>query len=93
MKRLLDIFAASVALIVLSPIILTVALIIKNKLGMPIFFRQLRPGLNEKPFEMIKFRTMLNLVDSDGNILPESDRLTSFGSFLRSTSLDELPCM
>jgi lipopolysaccharide/colanic/teichoic acid biosynthesis glycosyltransferase len=70
---------------------LVVAFKIKNKLGSPIFFKQDRPGLNGKPFQIIKFRTMLDSVDGNGKQLPDSERLTSFGRILRSTSLDELP--
>ena len=91
LKRLLDIIAASIALILLSPIIIVVAILVNKKLGSPIFFQQVRPGLGGKPFKMVKFRTMLDAVDSQGNPLPDEVRLTDFGKFLRSTSLDELP--
>jgi len=90
-KRLIDICAASVALILLSPVIIIVAILINKKLGSPILFQQIRPGLHGKPFKMIKFRTMLDAVDSHGYPLPDEIRLTEFGKFLRSTSLDELP--
>ena len=90
-KRIVDIFAASVALVLLSPIIVIVAILVNKKLGSPIFFQQVRPGLGGKPFKMVKFRTMLDAVDSQGNPLPDEVRLTDFGKFLRSTSLDELP--
>jgi lipopolysaccharide/colanic/teichoic acid biosynthesis glycosyltransferase len=90
-KRIFDIFVASVALVVLAPIIAIVALLVRSKLGKPILFRQQRPGRNGQAFEMVKFRTMLDAVDRDGKPLPDSDRLTPFGRLLRSTSLDELP--
>ncbi|WP_375037421.1 sugar transferase [Acinetobacter sp. RW6] len=91
MKRLLDITIASIALILLSPLYLYVAYKVKKNLGSPVLFRQVRPGLNGKPFEMIKFRTMKDAIDIQGNPLPDSERLTSFGKMLRSTSLDEMP--
>ncbi|CAI3159753.1 putative sugar transferase EpsL [Acinetobacter calcoaceticus] len=91
MKRLLDIIIASIALILLSPLYLYVAYKVKKNLGSPVLFRQVRPGLNGKPFEMIKFRTMKDAIDIQGNPLPDSERLTSFGKMLRSTSLDEMP--
>lgn len=90
-KRAFDIVAAGSALLVLSPALLGVSFLVRKNLGSPVLFRQVRPGLNGKPFEMIKFRTMLDAVDAGGNILPDSERLTRFGRFLRSTSLDELP--
>ena len=91
LKRLLDIIIASVALVLLSPLYFYVAHKVKKNLGSPILFRQVRPGLNGKPFEMIKFRTMKDAVDEQGNPLPDSERLTPFGQMLRSTSLDEMP--
>lgn len=91
LKRLFDILAASFGLLLLSPVILIVAWQVRRKLGSPVFFRQTRPGLHGKPFEMVKFRTMLDAHDEDGNPLPDSKRMTPFGWFLRSTSLDELP--
>lgn len=91
MKRLLDIIVASIALIVLSPLYIYVAYKVRKNLGSPILFRQVRPGLHGKPFEMIKFRTMKDAVDEKGNPLPDSERLTPFGQMLRSTSLDEMP--
>lgn len=91
MKRLLDIIIASIALILLSPLYAFVAYKVKKNLGSPVLFRQVRPGLHGKPFEMIKFRTMRDAVDEQGNPLPDSERLTPFGQMLRSTSLDEMP--
>lgn len=91
LKRLLDIIIASIALILLSPLYAFVAYKVKKNLGSPVLFRQVRPGLHGKPFEMIKFRTMKDAVDQQGNPLPDSERLTPFGQMLRSTSLDEMP--
>ena len=91
LKRLLDIIIASIALILLSPLYAFVAYKVKKNLGSPVLFRQVRPGLHGKPFEMIKFRTMKDGVDAEGNPLPDSERLTLFGKMLRSTSLDEMP--
>ena len=90
-KRLLDIIIASIALILLSPLYAFVAYKVKKNLGSPVLFRQVRPGIHGKPFEMIKFRTMKDAVDKQGNPLPDSERLTPFGQMLRSTSLDEMP--
>lgn len=91
LKRLLDIIIASIALILLLPLYTFVAYKVKKNLGSPVLFRQVRPGLHGKPFEMIKFRTMKDAVDEQGNPLPDSERLTPFGKMLRSTSLDEMP--
>lgn len=91
LKRLLDIVIASIALIILSPLYIFVAYKVKKNLGSPVLFRQVRPGLNGIPFEMIKFRTMKDAVDIQGNPLPDHERLTPFGKMLRSTSLDEMP--
>ncbi|KYQ85087.1 sugar transferase [Acinetobacter sp. NRRL B-65365] len=91
LKRLLDIIIASTALILLSPLYAYVAYKVKKNLGSPVLFRQIRPGLHGKPFEMIKFRTMKDAIDERGNPLPDSERLTPFGKMLRSTSLDEMP--
>lgn len=91
LKRLLDIIIASIALILLSPLYAFVAYKVKKNLGSPVLFRQVRPGLHGKPFEMIKFRTMKDAVDEQGNPLPDNERLTPFGQMLRSTSLDEMP--
>src|SRR5690554_2286603 len=90
-KRLFEIVVSIVALSLLMPVLLIVMLLVKIKLGSPVFFRQVRPGKDGKPFEMIKFRTMLDAYDDEGNPLPDSERLTRFGRILRSTSLDELP--
>ena len=91
LKRLLDILIASTALLLLSPLYAFVAYKVKKNLGSPVLFRQVRPGLHGKPFEMIKFRTMRDAVDAQGNSLPDSERLTPFGKMLRATSLDEMP--
>lgn len=91
LKRLLDIIIASIALILLSPLYFYVAYKVKKNLGSPVLFRQVRPGLHGKPFEMIKFRSMKDAVDVQGNPLPDSERLTPFGKMLRSSSLDEMP--
>ena len=90
-KRLLDIVLSGGALLVLSPVLLITACLIKVKLGSPVLFTQDRPGKNEKIFKMYKFRSMSDARDKDGNLLPDDIRLTSFGRKLRSTSLDELP--
>lgn len=90
-KRPLDFFCALVAIIVLSPVILIIALLVRIKLGSPVIFRQKRPGLNEKIFTMYKFRTMTDEKDKNGKLLPDDVRLTKFGDVLRHTSLDELP--
>ncbi|KXZ69441.1 sugar transferase [Acinetobacter venetianus] len=90
-KRLLDIVIASTALVLLSPLYFYVAHKVKKNLGSPVLFRQVRPGLHGKPFEMIKFRTMKDALDEQGNPLPDNERLTPFGKMLRSTSLDEMP--
>lgn len=91
LKRTFDIFASFTALVLLSPVILIVAWKIRKNLGSPILFHQVRPGLRGKPFKMVKFRTMRDAVDASGNPLPDSERMTPFGNFLRSASLDELP--
>jgi lipopolysaccharide/colanic/teichoic acid biosynthesis glycosyltransferase len=91
MKRFFDILVASASLIVLALPLLLLAILIRLQLGSPIFFRQIRPGLHAKPFEMIKFRTMIDAYSASDALLPDFERLTPFGSFLRSTSLDELP--
>lgn len=91
MKRFFDIGISGSALVVLFPVLTGVAVLVRYKLGAPVFFRQDRPGLYGRPFQMIKFRTMLDATDTQGNVLPDEVRLTQFGRFLRSTSLDELP--
>ena len=91
MKRLVDIIIATLALIILSPIFFLVCHKVKRNLGSPIFFLQERPGKNGKLFKMIKFRSMKDAVDKDGNPLPDEKRITPFGQKLRSTSLDEMP--
>ncbi|WP_371857813.1 sugar transferase [Pseudomonas sp. NFACC04-2] len=87
----MDFTGALVGLIILSPVILIVAILIKRRLGGPVLFRQVRPGREGKPFEMIKFRTMRDAYDHNNVPLPDAQRMTPFGSFLRSSSLDELP--
>ena len=90
-KRPLDIFCSGLALIVLSPVMGVTAILVRKNLGSPVLFSQDRPGKDEKIFRLFKFRTMNDATDSEGNLLPDSERLTKFGSFLRSTSIDELP--
>jgi len=90
-KRVFDIVVAAIALLILSPVIFGLCIAIRLKLGSPVFFRQVRPGRNGKPFQMIKFRSMRDAHGPDGQPLPDEQRLTSFGKRLRSTSLDELP--
>lgn len=90
-KRPMDFILSLIAIIVLSPVFLIVALLVRIKLGSPVIFKQQRPGLNEKIFTMYKFRTMTDAKDSNGELLPDKDRLTKFGNLLRATSLDELP--
>lgn len=91
MKRLCDVVVSFCALLLFFPIIALVAWKIRQNLGSPVFFRQIRPGLNGRPFEMVKFRTMKDATDVQGNILPDAERMTAFGNKLRSSSLDELP--
>ena len=91
LKRAFDIAASTSALVVLSPVLAITAYKVKKELGSPVLFRQTRPGLHGKPFEMIKFRTMKDATDKEGNALPDSERLTDFGKKLRASSLDELP--
>lgn len=90
-KRILDFILSLIALIVFSPLMLIIGILVRIKLGKPIIFKQKRPGKNEKIFTLYKFRTMTDKKDEEGNLLPDSERLTKFGKFLRSTSLDELP--
>ena len=91
LKRVSDRVLALFGLIVLTPVFVVVSVLIRVKLGSPVFFTQIRPGLNGNPFAMIKFRTMRHGVDLNGNTLLDADRMTDFGRILRSTSLDELP--
>lgn len=91
MKRLFDVTASLLAMLILSPLIAILAWKIRKNLGSPVLFRQERPGLDGKPFEMIKFRTMRDAIGSDGRVLPDAKRMTIFGSKLRQSSLDELP--
>lgn len=90
-KRLFDIILSAGMLLVLSPLLLIVYILCRIKLGVPVFFRQERPGLHGKIFKMYKFRSMTGERDAEGNLLPDEVRLTSFGKILRATSLDELP--
>lgn len=90
-KRTIDILLSYVALIVLSPILVVLTLVIRLRLGAPVFFRQERPGIHGQPFTLLKFRTMIDAHDAQGNPLPDNQRLTSLGHILRRTSLDELP--
>lgn len=91
MKRIFDFLVSLFSLVILSPIIVFIAWKIRKNLGSPVLFRQTRPGLNGKPFNMVKFRTMRDAVYINGNSLPDSERMTPFGDKLRNSSLDELP--
>lgn len=91
MKRLFDFTSALLGLIALALPLCVLMLLIRRKLGSPVFFRQTRPGLHGEPFQMVKFRTMTDARDAQGTLLPDAERLTPFGRFLRATSLDELP--
>ena len=91
MKRAADVIVSGIGLILLSPLTLLLAVLVRVFLGSPVLFRQVRPGLGGETFQMIKFRTMRGTRNARGELLPDSDRLTGFGRFLRSTSLDELP--
>jgi lipopolysaccharide/colanic/teichoic acid biosynthesis glycosyltransferase len=91
MKRVFDVLFSFLALVILSLPLAVIAVVTRVKLGAPILFRQIRPGLRAAPFQMLKFRTMTNATTAEGVPLPDADRLTSFGRFMRSTSLDELP--
>lgn len=91
MKRLMDILGAMIGLLLLSPVIVLLAFLVRFKLGRPVLFRQIRPGKGGKAFQMAKFRTMTDDHDTNGDLLPDAARMTSFGQFLRSSSLDELP--
>lgn len=90
-KRAFDIVVSASGLLLLLPVLLFIAWQVRRKMGSPVLFRQVRPGVHGKPFEMVKFRTMRDAVDAQGNLLPDAERLTSFGNFLRASSLDELP--
>jgi len=90
-KRLLDIVLSGLALIILSPFLLIVAVLVRIKLGSPVIYKQERPGKDEKIFKLFKFRSMSNATDANGKLLPDTQRLTKFGRILRATSLDELP--
>ena len=90
-KRFLDLLLSTLAIVILSPVLLVVAILVRIKLGSPVLFHQVRPGRNEKIFTLCKFRTMTDKRDEKGNFLPDADRLTKFGKLLRATSLDELP--
>lgn len=90
-KRALDVVLVTLTLILLSPVLLVIAFVVRRKLGISVIFRQQRPGQHGKPFTLYKFRTMTGARDADGNLLPDADRLTPFGRFLRRTSIDELP--
>ncbi|MGB3273763.1 MAG: sugar transferase [Xanthobacteraceae bacterium] len=91
MKRAFDIVASCVLLVLLAPVLMALAMLVRWRLGQPVLFRQTRPGMGARPFTMLKFRTMRDARDRSGQPLPDAERLTSFGRFLRSTSLDELP--
>lgn len=91
MKRSFDLAASITGLLLLSPILAIVAVLVRMQMGRPVLFRQMRPGLNGVPFQMVKFRTMRDAVDGQGNYLPDAQRLTPLGRFMRSASLDELP--
>jgi lipopolysaccharide/colanic/teichoic acid biosynthesis glycosyltransferase len=91
MKRIIDLIAAMLALVLLCPVLILTALLVRLRLGRPVLFRQTRVGRNGVPFEIVKFRTMTDQHDDAGELLPDVGRLSSFGRFLRSTSLDELP--
>lgn len=90
-KRVFDIVVSVSALVLLAPVLAGIALLVRRRMGSPVLFRQVRPGLDGRPFEMLKFRTMRDSVCPDGQALSDAERLTAFGAFLRSTSLDELP--
>jgi lipopolysaccharide/colanic/teichoic acid biosynthesis glycosyltransferase len=91
LKRAFDVVSAAAGLIVLSPVLLVTAFLVRQKIGRPVLFRQTRPGLNGEPFEILKFRTMTEAVGDNGQLLPDEERMTRLGQTLRSTSLDELP--
>ena len=90
-KRFFDVFVSSISLVILAPLIISLAFLIRRKLGAPVLFTQIRPGLNGKLFKILKFRSMLEDLDEEGNLLPDVKRITRFGRVLRASSLDELP--
>jgi lipopolysaccharide/colanic/teichoic acid biosynthesis glycosyltransferase len=90
-KRIMDVVVSAIALVLALPLLCVLSLLVRVRLGSPVLFRQQRPGLRGKPFDMLKFRTMTDARDARGELLPDADRLTPFGSWLRRTSLDELP--
>jgi sugar transferase EpsL len=92
-KRLVDVAASAIGLVVLSPLLAVIAVAVRITMGRPVLFRQRRPGLHAEPFEILKFRTMRDAIDASGNPLPDEARLTATGRLLRSTSLDELPAL
>ncbi|MDF1641267.1 sugar transferase [Thalassolituus oleivorans] len=91
MKRFVDVILSGILLVILFPIFAVLFILVRSRLGSPVLFVQIRPGFKAQPFKMVKFRTMKEIYDDNGNLLPDSERLTSFGHFLRSSSLDELP--
>jgi len=91
LKRAFDVVAATAALVLLAPVLVSLTFMVRRRMGSPALFRQIRPGLYGQPFEMIKFRTMRDAIGPDGEPLPDAERLTDFGRWLRATSLDELP--
>ncbi|MEE4460857.1 sugar transferase [Azotobacter chroococcum] len=91
LKRLFDLFVAATALLLLAPLLLVLAWLVRRRIGAPVLFRQLRPGLHGRPFELLKLRSMREALDERGRPLPDAERLTPFGRFLRASSLDELP--
>lgn len=91
LKRIIDIFGSITGLVILSPVLLVLAILIRRQMGAPVLFRQIRPGKEARPFEMLKFRSMLDTTDATGHPLSDTERLTPFGKKLRATSLDELP--
>ena len=93
MKRFADLFLAVIILLLLLPVFIVLSILVKTKLGSPILFTQIRPGINGKPFKLLKFRSMTDSVDDNGLLLPDEKRLTSFGKALRASSLDELPSL
>lgn len=90
-KRLFDVVASALGLLLLAPVLALIAWQVHRQMGAPVLFRQLRPGRNANSFDLVKFRTMLGAVDAKGNLLPDAERLSEFGKFLRASSLDELP--